>query len=134
MKTIALYGAIPLLVIAAFALFPDRTVGVTSLVVCTAMWWVFCIWYAIRSKWWRNKYSRNLMAVGFGIAAVLSTFLSVVFFGRYPGYLIVYTLVFTNLAALGAQRIYYMEQVQRGSVDAAGTPTPRRRSTDYVAH
>jgi len=90
-----------------------RTIGVFTLIFATLAWTWFVTWYAIRSKWWKNPYGRNTMGTSAGILALLLVFSAQVIFKRYPGYEIVWSIVFLNLGVLGIQRTFYMEKAQR---------------------
>jgi len=101
--------------VVALLVFPGRTVAIVTLGVATAVWGTFIVWYHIRSKWWKNPYGRNLMGTAGGLFCVLALFFAGTLFQRYPGYMIAWAVVFTNLALLGIHRTYYMEMTQRGN-------------------
>jgi hypothetical protein len=80
----------------------------------TLAWWASVVWYHVRSKWYKNGYGQNTMGISFGLAVMHTVFLAGMVFGKYPGYLIVYTLVFLNIGVLAVQRILFIEKAQRG--------------------
>lgn len=84
-----------------------------ALVVAAVNWWVFVIWYTVRSKWWQNRYGRNLANVGVMIASLFTTLAWVMWSGWDER--VVYPLVAVILwsVVLGAQRTYFMELAQR---------------------
>ena len=113
MKTLLAYFAIAGAMLGASLIFSDRTVSLAALFGATAVWWVFVIWYAMRSKWHKNPYGRNTMGTAVGLAALLTVFSTSVLFQRYEGYEVIWGLVFLNLLILGAEHTYYMEKAQR---------------------
>lgn len=113
MRIWPLYAVLPFLSAVALIVAPSRTVGLGALVVATIVWWVFVAWYTVRSRWWRTKYGRSVAGLGTGIAVLLTVFIAAILFGKYPGYELVWTLVFLNVAVLGIQHTYYMEKVQQ---------------------
>lgn len=84
-----------------------------SLVVATAVWWGFVVWYTVRSKWWKNKYGRNLANVGVMIASLFTILTIMAWVGWQDWMVFPATVVMIWSIFLGGQRTYYMEQAQR---------------------
>jgi O-antigen/teichoic acid export membrane protein len=91
----------------------------TIILVLTALvWWNFCLAYHIRSKWWKNKYGRNLMSVGAAIASLHTMLIAYVAVDKWSGW---FTLIATILlfwsAYAAVRRVILMDQAQRQDND-----------------
>jgi hypothetical protein len=82
-------------------------------------WTGLVVWYAIRAKWWKTHIGQNTMAVSFVIALAMMRAFTVAAFDVQPVYAlqpwqaVVGALIYTMLAFLGGQRIYFVEMSQR---------------------
>lgn len=83
------------------------------LITAAVIWWGFVVWYWIRSKWWKNRYARNMMGVGANIAIVYTLLALLVTIGWQPWMLWLWLAQIVSMIVLGAQRTYFAEQVQR---------------------
>lgn len=84
-----------------------------ALIVATVVWWGFVVWYTIRSKWWKNKYGRNLASVGVMIAALFSLLTLMAWIDWQDWMVFPATAIIVWSILLGGQRTYYMELAQR---------------------
>lgn len=89
-----------------------RVFELVTNILASGTWLVFVGWYHIRSRWWTNHYSRNLMGVGFGIFAVLTLGL---FLKSSDNLLWIRATIYIYLSVFGVIRIFLMERVQRQS-------------------
>jgi len=86
------------------------------------------IFYGLSSPWYRSSIGRSLFLSKLALTLILSFVLSVLVFGRYPGYLAVRT---STLALVGCAAWYQFSVFVRVQHAAhCNPPHPRRRSTD----
>lgn len=84
-----------------------------SLIIATTVWWGFVVWYTVRSKWWKNKYGRNLASVGIMLASLFAILTIMAWVGWQDWMVFPATAIMIWSIFLGGQRTYYMEQAQR---------------------
>lgn len=79
----------------------------------TAVWFIFIVWYQIRSKWWRNPYGRHLMAVSTLLFLVTARISLLHIFGTHIAFTQAGFLLYSLIAIVGIEQIIMMERDQR---------------------
>lgn len=84
-----------------------------SILIATASWATFLVWYSVRAKWWKHSVGWNTFGVSLMLFLILLR-LSILRAhptandGALPG-----IVIYTMTAALAVQRVVFMEKAQR---------------------
>lgn len=81
--------------------------------VAWAVWLGFLVWYTVRSRWWGNKYGKNMFGVGLDIFAFWFLAWLLLAFGWHPMMLWPWLALVVHNIWMGGRRTYFMEMAQR---------------------
>ena len=91
--------------------------AITIAIIFAAVAWVlFTVSYAIRAKWWKTPFGRNMMGVSAVSALILGRLALLYIDPDFTADLKIFGLViYLAWGALGFHRFYLMEKAQRSS-------------------
>ncbi len=84
-----------------------------AITVAWAVWFAFLVWYSIRAKWWKIELGRNIFGVSLILMVILLRLAVIRWFPEHAQHDFWGVIIYSIAAALGVQRIRFVERAQR---------------------